>query len=231
MPPRFLGAAGVALLALAAPAGAGAAPTLAPLKPCYVTVGEEPKDREAVGIRAAGFTPNTIVDLAVDGIVVSPDAGLQTNATGALDLPSNSVPAPYVERGRRKFTVTLTERHNPANRVSETALSTALGVSVRPRRARPASDVSFRGAGFTLDKPVYAHYIYRDKIRKRVRMAGRTGTCGTWKARRPQIPVRNPGTGTWVVQFQQGKRYFRPEQARSPYVRLEILVTLERRDR
>ena len=43
-------------------------PTIEPLKPCYVTAGtaENPQG-EGVQINAQGFTPNSKVDLALDG--------------------------------------------------------------------------------------------------------------------------------------------------------------------
>ncbi|HTE61738.1 MAG TPA: hypothetical protein VK631_15400, partial [Solirubrobacteraceae bacterium] len=90
------------------------------------------------------------------------------------------------------------------------------------------------GNGFTGDTPVYAHYVFKNKLRKTVRMARKTGTCGSWNARKAQIPVKQPKPGAWTVQFDQSKRYFdatNPDSGLdSVFVRLGISVTLVRKN-
>jgi hypothetical protein len=225
MPPRTLTVAGALLTALAVPAGARAAVIDPPLKPCYVTVGDAPGERESVAFRAGGFTPNSKVDLALDGLPVPGGIALQTDANGALGaLTPLSIPAPYVAAGSRDFTISLSEQGNPASVATATAKTTALGISVKPQSARPSRRIHFRGNGFTASKRVYAHYIYRGKVRKTVRMAKPQGPCGSWHAHRRQIPVPNPGTGRWTVQFDQLRRYVEPPDIPSVYVRLTISV-------
>ena len=230
MSARTLAVGGALLIALAAPASASAA-VMEPLKPCYVTAetASGPQS-EGVPISASGFTPNSTVDLTIDGAPIDGSTGLQTSPEGALILPPNSVPAPFIPKGSRDFTVTLTEVGNPANTVSATAKTTALGVSVKPKRTRPSNRVRFKGGGFTADKPVYAHYLHKGKVQRTVRMARDTGTCGTWRARKRQIPVDDPGRGLWTVQFDQSKKYVDPASGRlnSVFVRLAIRVTIER---
>jgi hypothetical protein len=164
----------------------------------------------------------------MDGQPVTNGTGLQTDPTGRLDLTSTPVPAPFIAKGSRDFSVTLTEQANPANTVTATAKTTALNVSVRPRKAKPSRKIRFRGSGFTDDKSVYAHYLYKGKVRRTVRMARSPGTCGTWRKRARQIPVDEPGTGTWTVQFDQSREYRRPGSPAltGVYVRLRINVTL-----
>ena len=94
--------------------------------------------------------------------------------------------------------------------MSTTAKSTALGVTVNPASARPSQRVRFKGLGFTQDKPIYAHYIHKGKVRKTVRMARRPRECGGFSARRRQIPIKNPRLGRWTVQFDQYKRFVDP---------------------
>ncbi len=218
--------AGAWLLALALPAAAHAVPTLQPLKPCYVTAqtGSGPQS-EGMQVTAAGFTPNSKVDLTIDGAPYPGGANLQIGATGELLLPG-PVPAPFVRAGSRPFTVTLTEQGNPASTVSATAKSTALGVTVDPSSAAPSAKVRFEGLGFTADGPIYAHYLRKGKLRKTVRMARAPIDCGGFSTRRRQIPIKDPHLGRWIVQFDQSKKLVDPTAAGIVYVRLGIRVRL-----
>ena len=227
MSSRTIAVSGALLIAVLAPAGAQAA-TIQPLKPCYVTAGTAAEPQaEGVELVASGFTPNSKVDLTIDGQPFPNGQGLQTDPTGALGgLPP--VPAPFIAKGSRDFTVTLTEQGNPASTATATAKTTALNVSVKPRQARPSRRIRFRGSGFTADKGVYAHYVYKNKVRKTVRLARRTGECGSWEKRARQIPVEDPGTGLWTVQFDQSKKYIDPTKGTltGVFVRLRIRVSL-----
>jgi hypothetical protein len=224
MPPRAIVVPCALLIAAAAPAAAPGA-TLAPLKPCYVTAGGK---SEGVDLRASGFTPNAKVDLAIDGQPVVGAQGLQADgagALGAIGAPPQAA-APFVRTGSRPFSLTLTEHGNPANVATGTSRVVALGVSVKPRRARPSRRIRFRGAGFTDPKGVYAHYLYGGKVRATVRLARNPGRCGRWQTRAPQIPLRDPAIGLWTVQFDQSRRYLDPSSGRLKFhVRLGISVT------
>jgi hypothetical protein len=227
MSPRTLAGSCALALALAAPSAAQAAPTIAPLKPCYVTAKtHEGRQREPMQITAAGFTPNASVDLTIDGKPVKDGTNLQADEHGNLQLPA--IPAPFVRRGTRTFTVALTEVNNPANTVSATARSTALGVSVKPEEARPSERIRFKGKGFTEERAIYAHYHYKGKLRKTVRMARKPGACGGFEVRRRQIPVRRPGLGLWTIQFDQSKDFVDPDVTPIVFVRLAIRIRLVR---
>jgi hypothetical protein len=225
MSPRSLAGAGALLAALAAPAAAHAVPAIAPLQPCYVTADTaQGPQSEGVQITASGFTPNSTVDLTIDGAPVQDGSDLQVDEIGGLTLPA--VPAPFVQEGTKPFTVTLTEDGNPANFASATAKSTALGVSVKPKSAKPSDKVRFKGLGFTKDKPIYAHYVHKGKLRKTVRLARKPRECGGFEVHRRQIPIRRPGLGSWIVQFDQSKRFRRPADGGIVYVRLRIELKL-----
>src|SRR4051794_10685354 len=102
----FLGAVVAALVATSA----SAAPTLAPLKRCYVVAQETDTQREAISIAGSGFSSRSIVDILVDDIhVASPQALYDGTVVGG------SVRAPFIESGQRAFTVRLAEQNNPAN--------------------------------------------------------------------------------------------------------------------
>jgi hypothetical protein len=224
MSPRHLALAGALLIPFAVPAAAQAAPTISSLKPCYVTTGTAASPvGEFVDFTASGFTPNSLVDLAIDDVPVDGATGLQTDPTGSITL-AQSIVAPFIAFGTREFSVTLTEQGNPANTVTATARTSALGVSLSPSSAPVSSKIRFKGLGFTENKPVWAHYIYKRKLRKTVKMTGDPGLCGKFRARRRQIPVRNPGTGRWVVQFDQSHS-LRPLDQLFVYVQLTIRVS------
>jgi hypothetical protein len=226
---RTLAGSGALVLSLAAPAPARAVPTLQPLKPCYVTAAtdQEGRESEGIAIAAAGFTPNSIVDLTIDGApLAGGSTGLQVDQSGNLNLPATAVPAPFVEHGSRAFTLTLTETGNPANTVAATAQSTALGVYVHPKTAKPSDRVHFKGRGFTAPLPIYAHYVRKGKPRKTVRMAHTPGECGSFETHRRQIPIRKPRLGKWIVQFDQSKKYVPPAGHTIVYVRVTINLQL-----
>jgi hypothetical protein len=234
MATRTFAGAGALVVALAAPAAAQAAPAMWPLKPCYVTADTDPhpqrvnQQSEGMLISATGFTPNASVDLTIDGEEYPGGSDLQANENG--ELPVGAIPAPFVEQGVRRYRVTLSEDGNPANAVSTTTKSTALGVRLKPREARPSRRIRFKGSGFTEDKPIWAHYVYKGELRKTVRMARRPrGDCGGFKARRRQIPVDRPGLGIWTIQFDQSRRFVADPIAEPiVFVRLDVEIRLVR---
>jgi hypothetical protein len=212
-PARVLGAA---LLMLAALPGVAHAAAIAPLKPCYVSV--NPTAREAVDVAGSGFPPNAVVDVSLDGALQR-----SVQADGAGNIPAQVLQAPFHARGQRSFTVTLVEQSNPANAVTATTNVTALNLGIQPRRSRPSRRVLFRGRGFTGPARVYAHYLFRGRVRKTVTLTPQAqGPCGTFAVRKRQIPVRSPRTGTWTLQVDQQRSYSRTP--RSVFVRVAILV-------
>jgi len=225
---RTLAVSGALLTLLAVPAAAQAQATIDPLaKSCYVSAGKAPERREGILLAAHGFAPNSLVDIAFDGVPVPDGTGLQIDANGEIGvLNPLLVPAPFIRKGSADFTITMTQQDNPANVATATARHTALGVRVKPRSARPSSTIRFKGSGFTQDEPVYAHYVYGGKLRKTVKMSGDPNACGEWTKHARQIPVSDPATGIWIVQFDQLKKYRVPDQTfPSVYVQLKIQVT------
>ena len=172
------------------------------LRPCYVAAGEASNERERIHVHAVDFTPAAHVDLRFDG---------QHYASGQADINGTvvaDVPAPPQQLGQRPFTLTLQELENPANFVTKTSLVTHLAVTLRPKRARPSRKVRFSGRGFTLDKPVYGHYVFGGKVRKTIRLRkAPKQPCGILHARRRQIPIRHPAVGEWLLQVDQQRRY------------------------
>jgi hypothetical protein len=211
-----------ALALLAVPASAHAAPVLDPLKPCYVAVRVDTQTgdyiTEDVPLKGSGFTPGALVNITVDGTTAA--TNIPVDGAGALDV---TIKAPFQDRGERPFSVTVTEQDNAAQTITAQTMVTHLEVDAKPKKARPARRITLTGRGFTmLDRPVYAHYVRGRKARRTVRLARRpSGPCGTFKAKRRQFPFK-PRTGTWIVQFDQQKRYESPPA--TAFVALKIFV-------
>jgi hypothetical protein len=202
------------LLLLAAPAQA--APTLAPLKPCYVAAKSNGIwSTETISVTGGGFTPGGEVTLQIDG---NSAGRVQAAADGAI---VTALSAPTQNSGQREFTVTAVDGAVGSATVS--ALVTRLDVEVTPRRASPSQTVTFTGRGFTMPSgPMYAHYVLRGKVRKTLKLGKPSGPCGTFTAKRRQFPMKRPSIGKWLVRIDQDKSF--REVAVKPYVDLEVDV-------
>jgi hypothetical protein len=197
---RVIVATTMLLAGLAAPAQA--AVTMAPLKPCYVSDGDLPTQRERILVHATGFSPLADLTLQIDGATVA------TGMADAFGEANATVPAPFEGRNEHDFTLAIFENQNLANSASATSRVSDLAVTLRPRRARPSRRVRVSGRGFTADAPVYGHYVFGGKVRKTVRFVDRpVAPCGVFHTRRRQIPVRKPHVGDWTLQVDQQRRY------------------------
>jgi hypothetical protein len=211
MTTRLVGAALAALALLPATAQAAA---LAPLKPCYISVTQTSPGaggggggitRESLDLAGNGFTAGSLVDVSFNGTL---DRTIQADAAG--NLPPQILQSPYQAKGQGTFTLTAAEQGNPANTVALPSRTTALTLKLKPKRARPSTRIRFKGAGFTAQKAVWAHYLYKGKVQKTVRLVKRIkNPCGTFSVKRKQIPIKRPKLGVWRLQVDQQKRYSR----------------------
>ena len=199
--------------ALLGPAAAEAA-SIDPLAPCFRSV--DASTRELVPVRAEGFTPGAEVSVAIDGEEV--ETG-QAYINGEV---VGSVAAPYQRRGQRRFTLTVTEKARQTNTASTSSRVAALGMRLKPRKARPSRRVKFIGLGFTDDTEVFAHYVRGGRLRRTVSLGEARGPCGRVRVKRRQIPVRRPATGRWTLQVDNEPLYT-PTPA-GVFVRLMITV-------
>ena len=225
-------AAATVAAALALPAAAQAA-ALNPIKPCYVSVtqpipGERDQTaRETIDVAGSGFTPGALIDLTLDGVV---ERTVQADAAG--NLPLQGVVSPYQRRGQGTFTLGAAGRGNPANAVSLPSRRVALSLDLRPAHARPADRVRFIGRGFTEQRAVWAHYLYKGRLRKTVRLVRRIrNPCGVFSVRRPQIPLKRPRLGRWRVQFDQRRRYSRRPDGVNVRVDIDVRRSFRPRSR
>jgi IPT/TIG domain len=194
---RLAAATALVLAFAAAPA---AAATVTELKPCYVSAGPLDAERETITISGTDFTQLSVVEVLFDGVVMG---SAQTGSVGEFTI---RLPAPFVQAGERPLTVTV---RDAANAVAKTTNVTNLAMTVKPRRvANPRRRVRFRGRGFTLPGPVFAHYLYGDKERRTVRLARQsTAPCGTFTVKRRLVPIDGARPGRWTVQVDQHREY------------------------
>ena len=219
MTTRLLGGMVAALALLPATAQAAA---LTPLQPCYISVTQRSTPpvitQERLDLAGNGFTPGALVDVSFNGKL---DRTIQADAAG--NLPAQILKSPYRARGEGPFTLTAAEQGNPLNAVTLTSRTTALDLRVRPEVAEPQRRVRFTGRGFTEQRAVWAHYLYKGKVRKTVRLKRRIANpCGRFSVRRKQIPIKRPRTGKWTLQVDQQRRYSRAPD--SVFVRVTIEV-------
>lgn len=210
---------GVAALTALVPPSSAAAASFTALKPCYVSLPGTNPATERINVAGTGFAPNVPADIDIDG--VRSITGAPVDAAGNLALDPTAFPAsPFIAARDKPFQIAALQNGVPV--ATGASQVTALNVGLSPTRSRPSRRITFRGRGFTGPGQVYAHYRFKGRTRATVRF-NPTGACGTFSAKKRQIPVSNPGTGQWTVQFDQQRRYSRAPS--SVFVRLTILVT------
>ena len=212
-PSRLLACTLAGFSALGAPADAAAPVLITPLKRCYVSVAAG--STEPVLLAAGGFTPDTAVDVRLDG---APVATVGAGPTGRLNA---RVTLPHQRQGQRSFRIELQQRDDPSHRVAVTSRVTQLSVRLRPRAAAPRSVVTWTGRGFTAAGPVFVHYVKDGDVRSTVRLAVPRRPCGRLRVRRPQFGFQ-PSLGTWTLQIDQ-QRAYAPIPA-APFVQLPVTV-------
>jgi hypothetical protein len=208
------------LLGLATPAQAQL--PMDALKPCYVSDGDLATQRETIHVHATGFTAASAVTLSIDG------TPLYRGLSDAFGAVVANVPAPFQGQGERTFTLLLTEDQNGDHFATATSRVTNLGVTMRPRRARPSRRIRFVGRGFTAAAPVFGHYVFGGKVRKTVRFArASTLPCGTFRAKRKQIPVKRPHVGDWLLQVDQQRKYAPVPSTNAQRVLIKVTETFK----
>ena len=208
---RLLAATCVVFALAATPASAA---TVEDLRGCYVSSGETDAERETITVRGTDFAPISTVEVLFDGVLMG------SGPTGSIGEFEIRLPAPFVARGERELVVTV---RDAATEVVKTTRVTNLGMTVKPRQGSPRRKVRFRGRGFTLAAPVYAHYLFGGKEQRTVRLARETtSACGTFEVRRRLIPVDNARAGRWIMQVDQKREFSRvPDPV---WVRREINI-------
>jgi hypothetical protein len=196
---RLLAATLLWLGLVAAPASAA---TVEDLKPCYVSAGQADDEREGILIRGTDFAQLSTVEVLFDGVLMG---SAPTGSIGEFEI---RFPAPFQAKGERELVVSV---RDAASQVDKTTRVTNLAMTVNPKRASPRRRVRFRGRGFTLAAPVFAHYLFGGREQRTVRLARLSTTpCGSFSVKRRLIPVEKARTGRWIMHVDQ-KRTYSPE--------------------
>ncbi|MGD9572149.1 MAG: hypothetical protein AB7V62_09710 [Thermoleophilia bacterium] len=231
--PRPVLAAGLlAPAALAvAPALAGAVPVIAAdaicVRPLQSPAGA--LSSPPLTVTGSGFGPGAQVTLrrGARTLTGNADAAGQFTATlSVLDLLTGRAPK------SQPFTVVAEDAggpggNPPAQGASNTIKLRAapLAFTASPKRTRPSARVTFRLSGFEPDRVVYAHYRYGGRVRATVAMGRASNPCGLLTTRRKQIPVANPQSGLWRVQFDHNRRFSAKSTPRIPAT-IQVFRTL-----
>jgi len=190
----------IALVILALAASPAAAATVEDLKACYVSAGPTDGERETIVVRGENFTQESTVEVLFDGV---PAGNVRTGSVGEFEI---RLMTPFQPAGERPLVVTV--RDAAGITVVKPTRVTNLAVKLKPRRALPQRRVRFRGRGFTLAAPVFAHYVFAGREQKTVRLARDPASpCGNFSVRRRLIPIDDARTGKWVMQIDQRRAY------------------------
>jgi hypothetical protein len=188
-------AVAAALMALAAPAGAAAAPALkiVPEKACY-------SHGQSVNLLGTGFGPLGSASITRDGALVG---ALDTDSAGAfngvLTLAQNS--------GRRTKTYTATDRTDSSLTASDQITVSSVRVGLKPHDGAPGRVMTITARGFTTGKTLWAHVIHK-KSKRNLKIGRLKGACGGLKTRRRLLP-QNAALGVHRIQFDTFRTYNR----------------------
>jgi len=185
--------------ALALPAAASAATAAALDKACYVA-------GQPGTLALFGFSPNAPVSLTSTDL---PPRQIATDATGSSAIPFTPPAGTDLARpGSREIAFTATEVANPANtatarsRIAPLAFATDKGVK------SPTSKRSWYFSGWTVGRPIYAHFRFGGRTKGTYKFGKATGPCGEYKRRAPGIAIKGRvPAGTWTIQVDQSPSY------------------------
>jgi hypothetical protein len=200
--------AAVALLASGAPLAGAATMKPQPKKKCY-------RDKEAVNLAGEGFSPNSTVSIARDGMVFA--QRLNTGPTGTF--VGQLTLAQGAGQSRRTYTATDTTDTSVVARTS--LVVSAIEVKVRPDTGTPGKVLRIGARGFTVGKTLYAHIVRKGKSRNE-RIGRLRGACSKVLAHKRLFSKRTK-VGTYRVQFDNKRRYNSREEVKYAFT-VEISV-------
>ena len=200
-----------AVLALAVPAAASAAATLAvsPQKRCYGT-------GETVTFNGTGFSPGGIVDFTRDGRPISSTEDIKAGPQGEVKADLEVANA----RGSETRTYAAIDRDDPALNASVSVRISELNVDIEPSGGQPSRPRTITAVGFTTGRTLYAHIIHRGRVRN-VRIGRLRGACRRLEAKQ-RLFGRDVPSGRHIVRFDTSRRYRRSAPAQRYSWRFEI---------
>jgi hypothetical protein len=205
---RFLAVSSAAALAAASDAGAAsAAPTIATKIPCVANLGIG--GALTVPVTGSGFSPNGVVALSTSTASESAPKQLASVRADASGNISSRVDPPAFHTGStvdQSFTLNAVDSANPANTATSTFRQVRFGFDTRPSTGRPARRVTYTARGFLPGKAVYAHFRFRGKTRRDVRVGIARSPCGIASRKMRLLPTKTR-FGTWTVYMDQAPTY------------------------
>ncbi len=146
----------------------------------------------------SGMPPGETIALNLDiDVVAEVPIDAAGNGSATFTVPKGRPPLPVKVRAQISLDV-----------LAETSLRLDVPfVKMSPSRAKPTSRVTYRLSGFARSGPIYAHVVRGRKRLRRVRLGTPKTTCGQLVKRITQLPLKRPRKGTYVVQFDQQRRY------------------------
>lgn len=197
-----------ALLALAAPASATAAPALELDRPCYARFTH-------IGLTGSGFTPGGPVEVTgtyPDGAL----AGRFELTAGQAGTITSIAETPEIESVRSALTIGARDVSTSAS-ASVVARLSWFGAYYRPwntdgpARGWPGRVRRLAADGFiTGPRVLYVHYRLRGKVVRTLRVGRLSGPCGSLRARFREFDFKGVRPGTYRVRFSQSRSWVSP---------------------
>ena len=217
----------VALVALASPASAAAAPSLQLDRPCYAEFTD-------LGLAGSGFTPGGAVEIT--GTYADGEAAGRFEVTATPGGSISSV-SDTPEIGTVRDSLTITARDVRASEAGAPPEQTTASVVARlssfgawfrpwnttgPARGRPGRARRLEVDGFIRGPRVlYVHYRLRGRVVKTLRVGRLSGPCGSLRTRFREFDFKGVRPGTYRVRFSQSRSWFSP-YAFSEYKRVVV---------
>jgi hypothetical protein len=168
---------------------------------------------EKVNLLGGGYTPNSYVNVALDGRSLG---DLPTDASGVIA----GTLTPQGLKGVKTHSLVATDTANAALTATYSFLGTTRQVTVKPKHARAGKKLKLNGYGFLKGGKAYIH-VRGHGYSADAKVGKPKGACGTWSARRHVVPS-TAAAGSYSVQFDQKKRFSRKTK---PRVRGTMTVT------
>jgi hypothetical protein len=205
---RFLAVSSAAAIAAAGDAAAAsAAPTIATKIPCVANLGIG--GALTLPVIGSGWSPNGVVALSTSTTsrpapkeLASVRADANGNISSRVDPPAFRS-ASTVDQ---TFTLNAVDTANPANLATSTFRQVRFGFDTQPSTGRPSRRVTYTARGFLPGKAVYAHFRFRGKTRRDVRVGVARQPCGIVSKKMRLLPTKTR-FGTWTVYMDQAPRY------------------------
>jgi hypothetical protein len=206
---RFLAASSAAALAaVAGDAGAAnAAPTIATKIPCVANLGIG--GAMTLPVIGSGFSPNGVVALSTSTAsnpapkdLASVRADPNGNIASRVDPPAFRSESTV----EQSFNLIAIEVANPANTATSTFREVRFGFDASPSTGRPARRVTYTARGFLPGKAVYAHFRFRGRTRRNVKIGVPAAPCGIASKKMRLLPTKTR-FGRWTIYMDQAPAY------------------------